>query len=158
MMNLKKYDGKCVRIIDSSGDAFDGICRYNCAEYGEHEYGRAEESLQIENFLFFERHIKDIQSLDENTGPYGRFLDPYGKLEILTVEDGIDSIEDVLFSEENEHVMRLLCCLEEYLNPDLTLTLPDREEVLATLRKLLEVNTDPNIQDKTWHILNGQGS
>ena len=50
--DLKKYDGLCVRIIDSNGDAFDGICCHNSEEYDEHEYGRCEESLQIENFLF----------------------------------------------------------------------------------------------------------
>ena len=156
--DLKQYDGQCVRIIDSNGDAFDGICCHNSAEYDEHEYGRSEESLQIENFLFFEGDIQKIQPLDDTNGPYGRFLNPYGKLEILTVEDGIDSIEDVLFSEENEHVMRLLNCIKAYLDPASALTLPDREEVLVALRKLLEVNSNPDIQDKAWHILNKQNS
>ena len=156
MVDLKKFDGKCVRIIDSSGDAFDGICSHNSEEYDEHEYGRCEESLQIENFLFFKRDIKDIQSLEENSGPHGRFLDPYGKLEIMTVEDGIDSIEDVLFSEEDAHVIRLLNCLEEYLNPDRGLTFSDREAIIEALNKLLEVNSNIAIQEKAWKILNSQ--
>ena len=52
-MNLREYDGQCVRIIDNRGDAFDGICSYNNEEYSEHEFGRAEECLQIENLLFY---------------------------------------------------------------------------------------------------------
>ena len=35
--DLRLYDGKCIRIIDSNGDAFDGYAGYNCAEYNEHE-------------------------------------------------------------------------------------------------------------------------
>ncbi len=151
--DLRRYDNKCVRIIDSDGDAFDGICHHNGAEYDEHEYGRAEEGLQIENFLFFKSDIKEIRILDDNKGPYGRFLDPYGKLEILTVEDGIDSIEEILFSEENEHVIRLLNCLEYYLDPASALSLPDRERVPDVLRKLLEVNSEPDVQKKAWEIL-----
>lgn len=154
--DLKKYDGLCVRIIDSNGDAFDGICCHNSEEYDEHEYGRCEVSLQIENFLFYERDIKEIQSLEENSGPYGRFLDPYGKLEIMTVEDGIDSIEDVLFSEEDEHVIRLLNCLEEYLDPDSGLTVSDQEAIIEALNKLLEGNSNTAIQEKAWKILNSQ--
>ncbi len=152
--DLKKYDGLCVRIIDSNGDAFDGICCHNSEEYDEHEYGKSEESLQIENFLFFERDIKEIQILEDKSGPYGRFLDPYGKLEIMTVEDGIDSIEDVLFSEEDAHVIRLLNCLEEYLDPNSGLAVSDYEEIIEALRKLLEVNSNIAIQEKAWKILN----
>ena len=156
MVDLKKFDGKCVRIIDSSGDAFDGICYHNSEEYDEHEYGRCEESLQIENFVFFDRDIKEIQILEDNSGSYGKFLDPYGKLEIMTVEDGIDSIEEVLFSEEDEHVIRLLNCLEEYLDPDSGLTVSDREAIIEALNKLLEVNSNTAIQEKAWKILNSQ--
>ena len=154
--DLKKYDGLCVRIIDSNGDVFDGICCHNSEEYDEHEYGRYEESLQIENFLFYECDIKEIQSLEENSGPYGKFLDPYGKLEIMTVEDGIDSIGDVLFSEEDEHVIRLLNCLEEYLDPDSKLTVSDQEAIIEALNKLLDVNSNTAIQEKAWKILNSR--
>ena len=80
-MNLHDYDDRCVRIIDNNSDIFDGICSYNNAEYDEHEFGRNEESLQICNFLFYKSDIKEIQSLENNDGPYGKFLAPYGKLE-----------------------------------------------------------------------------
>ena len=65
-MDIKRYDGKCVRIIDTSGDVFDGICCYNDEEYNDHEYGRCEEGLKIENFLFFKSDIREIQSLEEH--------------------------------------------------------------------------------------------
>ena len=85
-MDLKQYDGKCVRIIDAEGNVFDGICRYDYAEYNEAEWGRNEDCLRIEGFSFFQGDIQSVESLEEHEGPYGRFLDPYGKLEEMTVE------------------------------------------------------------------------
>ena len=152
-MKLKKYDGRCVRVIDSNGDAFDGICSYNDEEYDEHEFGRSEESLQIENFLFFESDIKEIQSLEEHKGPYGRFLDPYGKLEELTVEDGIDSIRDMLFSEEKDHVLRLLNCLDKYLDPYYGYTFSCYDETIAALEELREKNKDEKILEEVERLL-----
>ena len=35
----------------------------------------------------------------------------------MIVEDGIDSIKDVLFDGEKEHILRLLNCLDKYLDP-----------------------------------------
>ena len=113
MDDLKNYDGKYVRIIDSNGDAFDGIACYNCDEYNEHEYGRCEESLQIANFQFYRSYINSVQSLEEHTGPYGHFPGPYSKIEELTVEDGIESIKDMLDSGDDEQVIRLLRCLAD---------------------------------------------
>ena len=75
-MDLKQYDGKCVRIIDAEGNVFDGICRYDYAEYNEAEWGRNEDCLRIEGFSFFQGDIQSVESLEEHEGPYGRFLDP----------------------------------------------------------------------------------
>ena len=147
-MTLRKFDGKCVRIIDSLGDAFDGICSYNSEEYNEHEFGRTEECLQIENFLFYRRDIQTVKSLENRNGLYGKFLDPYGKLEELTIEDGIDSIQDVLSSEEPEHVRRLLRCLDKHLGD-----LPCRAEVIDALRELADNTEDVDIQDAALRIV-----
>lgn len=152
-MELSQYDGKCVRITDPNGDVFDGICSYSNEAFCEHEYGRNEECLKIVNFLFFSSDIKSVESLERHAGPYGKFLDPYGKLEELTVEDGIDSIRDVLFSEENEHVLRLLNCLDRYLDPYFDHVLACHSEVLDALKELLLVNKDENIQKKTAKLL-----
>ena len=152
-MDLKQYDGKCIRIIDISGNVFDGICCYNDEEYNDHEYGRCEEGLKIENFLFFKSDISQIQSLEDHWGPYGRFIDPYGTLEIMTVEDGFDSINDLLFSEENEHVLRLLNCLDRYLDPSYGYELSCREEVFEALEELIRVNGNEKVQEKAGRLL-----
>ena len=152
-MDLKQYDGKCVRIIDAEGNVFDGICRYDYAEYNEAEWGRNEDCLRIEGFLFFQGDIQSVESLEEHEGPYGRFLDPYGKLEEMTVEDDMDSIRDLLFSEENEHVMRLLNCLDKYLDPYFGHELPYYGEILDALRELLTQNLDSAIREEAERLL-----
>ena len=48
-MKLKKYDNKCVRILDIFGNEYEGNCVYNDREYNYHEFGRDEECLQILN-------------------------------------------------------------------------------------------------------------
>ncbi|MBR2549915.1 MAG: hypothetical protein IKE92_07875 [Clostridiales bacterium] len=154
--NLKRFDGKCVRIIDSSGDAFDGICFFNSYEYNECEYGRSEDSLQIENFQFYIGSIREVISLEDNDGPYGRFLDPYGKLEEMTVEDGIDSITDILFSEKNEHVIRLLNCLEKHLDPANGPVLQCKNEVMEAFEELLKYNCDKDVQEKIKKLMSGR--
>ena len=147
-MGLREYDGQCVRIIDNRGDAFDGICSYNSEEYSEHEFGRAEECLQIENLLFYRSDIQSIKSLENRNGLYEKFLDPYGKLEEMTVKDGIDSIQDVLFSEEPEHVRRLLRCLDKHLGD-----LPCRAEVMESLKELANNAEDADIQDAAARLV-----
>ena len=90
MLDLKQYDGKCVRITDAEGNVFEGVCSYNSEEYDEHEYGRCEKALQLPFFLFFQSNIAALESLEDRSGPYGKFSDPYGTLEELMVEEGID--------------------------------------------------------------------
>ena len=46
-MDLRQYDGKCVRIIDAEGNVFDGICRYDYAEYNEAEWGWTADEDQV---------------------------------------------------------------------------------------------------------------
>ena len=134
-MNLKKYDGKCVRLEDTEGNVFEGICCHNDHEYNDHEFGRDEECLQIVNFLFFKGDIKKIESLEHHRGPYGKFSSAFGLIEEMNVKDGIDSIEEELDSEDDEHVLRLLACLEYYMEPVGEYALPWRAEVIALLRK-----------------------
>ena len=154
---LKQYDGQCVRITDRYGGVFDGICRYNDAEYDRGEWGRNEEGLQIESFLFFRSDIRSVESLEEHDGPYGRFLDPFGKLEELTVEDGIGAIRDVLFSEEKEHVLRLLNCLERYLDPEFGKDLPCADEIPDALRELVRYDPDPAVRERAEGLLERWG-
>lgn len=138
-MKLKKYDGMFVRIEEITGLQFDGVCTYSSRDWCRREYGRDEECLQIRNFLFFSSCIRKVQSLEDYSGPYGRYPDPFGSVETLTVEDGIGTVRDVLFDEEEEEteVIRLLRCLEDYLGTD-NKPLPfKRAELMDTLRELM---------------------
>ena len=144
-MKLSGYDGRCVRILDRFGDTFDGVCTYNGAEYDEHEFGRAEESLQIESFLFYKSDIESVRVLEDEGGAFGRFRDPYGKLEELTVADGMDAIRDALESDEPEHVRRLLRCLRAHLASSDTLpeTSSDASPSITLDRAALRTALEP---------------
>ena len=105
-MNLKKYDNKKVRFTDSENNTIEGISYYYTKEIAECMYGINSECLKITCFLFRKEEIKDISIIDE-------FSAPYGKIEKWAVEDGMDLVDEVLYSEEDEHVDRLLLCLED---------------------------------------------
>lgn len=109
LVNLGNFDGKRVRITDENGDIFEGVASYENKDYCEHEYGRREPCLQIVNFTFFRSDIKQIEALK------GQYSAPFGTIEELNYQDGIDSIEDELFCEENESVYRMLLCLEAHI-------------------------------------------
>jgi hypothetical protein len=152
-MNLKRFDGQCVRIIDLDGIAFDGYCSYYHSEYNEHEFGRAEESLEIVNFVFFKSDIKAIKSLEGHTGPYGKFSAPFGTLEELNVQDGLNSILDVLDCEESEHVIRMLRCLDYYFDPKNRCEFPCRSEVYTALMKLADTTDDESVKAEMNRLL-----
>lgn len=152
-MGLREYDGMCVRIVLNEGDVYEGFCSHNSAEYGEHEFGRAEESLQILSFLIFKSEIRDVESLEGREGPYGMFSEPYGALEEMTVEEGIDAIAEVLFSEETEHICRVLCCLEKYFLPGGSYRLTCRAPLIDVLKELLTVSQDARIRDGAETLL-----
>lgn len=145
-MDLRKYDGKCVSITDRWGETVEGVCEWNSEEYDEHEFGRREESLGIMNFLFYAGDIVRIESLEGHTGPYGRFSAPYGRLEELIVEDGFDSIEDALDSEEPEHIVRVLACLERRLDPFYGYEIPDRGRVAGAVKMLAGSASDDDVK------------
>ena len=152
-MKLLDYDGQCVRITVPCGDIFEGICRYSDKYYNEHEYGRREEALRIINHLFFKNDIKEIESLEGHNGSYGKFSSCYGLIEELNVQDGIDFIRDVLFCEENEHVYRMLLCLEHHLSPRSENGLDCYDEVIETIHELLQTDIEPDSREKARQII-----
>lgn len=110
LINLGNFNGKRIRVIDQNGDDYEGIGEYLNKDYCEHEFGRREPCLQIANFNFFRSDVKDVISL-KNT-PYSA---PFGRIEEMNFKDGVDSIEDELFCEEDDHVFRMLNCIEEHV-------------------------------------------
>ena len=152
-MRLKQYDGQCVRIDCVDGNVYDGICSYNDKEYDEQEYGRPEECLVMVNFLFFKSDIIAIESLENHTGPYGKFLDPFGKLEEMNVQDGLNSILDFLDCEDPEHVLRMIRCLDYYFDPKNHCEFLCRDEAYNALMKLEDVTDDETIKAETRRVL-----
>ena len=152
-MKLKQYDGQCVRIDCVDGIVYDGICSYNNKEYNEQEYGRPEECLVMVNFLFFKSDIIAIESLENHTGPYGKFLDPFGKLEEMNVQDGLNSILDFLDCEDPEHVLRMIRCLDYYFDPKNHCEFLCRDEAYNALMKLEDVTDDETIKAETRRVL-----
>ena len=104
-MNLKKYDNKCVRIIDTDDNIFEGNCIFNSREYNEHEYGMNEDSLQILNISFYKSYIKSIEILKELR------KDEYTMLEELIVDSDKDFLDDALDMCNEIEKERLMLCI-----------------------------------------------
>ena len=104
-MNLKKYDNKCVRIIDTDDNIFEGNCIFNSKEYNEHEYGMNEDSLQILNISFYKSYIKSIEILKELK------KDEYTMLEELIVNSDKDFLDDALDMCDEIEKERLMLCI-----------------------------------------------
>ena len=139
-MNLSTFDNRCVRMTTVDGEVFEGLCSCCHEKCNEHELGRAEPCLQMLSFLFFPSDIAQIASLEGHSGPHGRLSAPFGRLEELMFEDGIDSIidsiKDALFSEEQEHALRMLNCLETRLHSCASSESRSSRAVPALLREL----------------------
>ncbi|MBR2676209.1 MAG: hypothetical protein IKE28_04785 [Solobacterium sp.] len=145
-MDLKQYDGKCVRIMEFSRDNFEGICSYDSAEYNKHEFNRYEESLSIVNLQFYKSQIAELESLEHRSGPYGRYSAPFGKAEMLAVEDGADSVAEFLNGEDRETVVRMLRCLDQYLDPK-------DPDVMQELKNLVQQTGNEEIREMAQKLI-----
>ena len=106
-MTLKKYDNKCVRIIDTDDNVFEGNCIFNSKEYNEHEYGMNEDSLQILNISFYKSYIKSIEILKELR------KDEYSMLEELIIDSDKDFLDDALEMCDEVEKERLMLCIKD---------------------------------------------
>ena len=120
-MDLNKFDGKCVRIITTSGEVFEGVVSYDDREYAFHEYGHDEEALRLTPIVFYKNEIKSVMSLEDVNGLFGHYSEKYGLLEKKCLEWGTDMIEEVLDSEDDSQILRMLACMKDHFQ-----TLADR--------------------------------
>ena len=120
-MDLNKFDGRCVRIITTSGEVFEGIVSYDDREYAFHEYGYDEEALRLTPIVFYKSEIKSVIILEDVNGPFGHYSEKYGLLERKCLEWGTDMIEEVLDSEDDSQILRMLACMKDHFQ-----TLADR--------------------------------
>ena len=112
-MDLNKFDGKCVRIITTSGEAFEGVVSYDDREYAFHEYGHDQEALRLTPIVFYKDEIKSVINLEDVNGPFGHYSEKYGLLEKKCLEWGTDMIEEVLDSEDDSQILRMLVCMKD---------------------------------------------
>ena len=115
-MELKSFDDKCVRILTASGEKYEGSVSYCGREYVFHEYGCDQEALLLSPMLFYRDDIVSVTSLEEVDGPFGHYSEKYGLLEKKCLEWGSDLIEEVLESEDDTRILRMLACMKDSLH------------------------------------------
>ncbi len=141
-MNLRKLDEKMVRIEDLDGDVYEGTCTYNNSEYNYHEWGREEESLQMSYIHFYKSYIKKVKKIDE-------FSSPYGKLEELVLDSGVSFVEEVLDSEDDISIYRLLLCLEDNIG---SFSKEEKNRLKKQINNLIKYNNNNEIKEKANKI------
>ena len=95
-MDLAAYDGKKVRVRSVWGKTYEGEVVYDSEEYCEHEYGWAEETLNMDSFLFRRSDIDSLELLEgeprvwESRRMHSMHLahEPYARM-----EDGKKTVE-----------------------------------------------------------------
>ena len=112
-MNLAIFDGKCVRIITTWGEVFEGVASYDDKEYAFHEYGHDQEALRLTPIVFYKNDILSVISLEDVNGPFGHYSEKYGLLEKKCIEWGTDLIEEVFDSEDDRQILRMLACMKD---------------------------------------------
>ncbi len=141
-MKLSNFDDKIVKLEDIFGNTYEGIAIYNNEEYNYHEYGKNEESIVLDNIMFFKSLILNIEEIKD-------FSSKYGYLEEEVIEAGIDIIDEVLDSEDNISIYRLLLCIKDKLD-----TFYEKEELFKLLDRLIKYNDDEKNIELAKEILN----
>ena len=149
-MKLSGFDGKRVRLTAAWGETYEGVCAYNGREYNEFEFGRDEEGVALPGFIFFKKDIRKIKELDAFTGRYGF-------LEEEALREGADIVCEVLLSEEDAHVRRMLACIGDHAAISGAEGLPDSDAIVEALRGMPAPH-DPELVrmiDRTVRMLGG---
>ena len=140
---LFKYDNKIVILEDIFGNKYEGVCSYFDKDYNEHEFGEYEESIVMDNIIFYKSLIKNISTINS-------FSSSYGALEEAVLEDGLDIIDEVLTSEDDISIYRLLCCIEDNIK---TFKKKEKDELIIQIKELIRYNKDKKIIEKSNKIL-----
>ncbi len=152
-MRLSQYDGKYVQILDVFDNRYEGICEYNSIDYNFHEYGKNEDGLQIMGFLFFNSIIKSVKELGDNE-PFGHFTEKYGQLEEEMIKSGSYFIEDAIDYGYDDHIYRLLLCLDDYLEAGNELLVENKDKSLPELMQyLIKYNDNEENKNKARYLI-----
>ncbi|MCR5035184.1 MAG: hypothetical protein K6B42_07210, partial [Clostridia bacterium] len=95
-------------------EVFEGVVSYDNKEYALHEYGCEEEALRLTPIVFYKKDIFNVICLEDVNGPFGHYSEKYGLLEKKCLEWGTDLIEEVLDSEDNSQILRMLACMKDH--------------------------------------------
>ena len=139
---LTKYDNRFIRLVDGLGDIYEGVAHYDSRDYNFHEYGKDEESIQMSHTIFFKFVIKKIEIIDS-------FSDKYGLLEESLLESGMDMVDEVLTSEEDISITRLLFCIEDRIN---ILSKNEKDELVKILDVFIKYNDNKTNVDEAINI------
>ena len=134
-MELSQYEDKCVHILTIDDVIFEGNCAWDSSEYCWHEYGREEEALRIDQWIFYKSDIKEVQVIEEkdkylwmNKTEHRMHLDPEP---FRMIESGEKTFELRLYDEKRREIREGDIIRFE----DST----DEEEILKVLVKKLHV-------------------
>lgn len=107
---MKEYDNRPVRITTVDEKIYEGICTHNSCDYCFHEFGRDEESLEIDDYLFFADEIRNIELIQEedihiwdSLPQHMMKLDPDAYTKI---ESGTKTIEMRLYDEKRQNIRK----------------------------------------------------
>ncbi len=107
-MKLTDFDGKTVKITFDDGTVFEGECAECSAEYCFAEFGREEEALQIDDWLFYESDIAEIE-LSNKKSNYIWLGKTEHRMKLASeafkmVENGLKTIELRLYDEKRQRI------------------------------------------------------
>ena len=105
---LQRVDGQWVRLTHIDGLVFEGLCELENAEYCFHEYGREEDALKIDHWLFYAGDILSLEPFEERdvgvwmSRPLHRMrLDPDA---FTAMDAGKKTIELRLYDEKRRRI------------------------------------------------------
>ena len=105
---LHELDGRWVRLTHFDGLVFEGRCELDDAEYCLHEYGRAEDALNIDNWLFYGSDIQKAEAVAP--GDVGLWMGkPLHRMRLdaapfARIESGEKTIELRLWDEKRRRI------------------------------------------------------
>ena len=140
-IDISSLNDKCVRVKTIYGEVLEGICTYNGEEYDEHEYGVAEDGLDVAGFLIYRSQIEEAVEIGEDG-----FSAPYGWVEEEILKDGFDFGEDVFFSDFYISELRMLNCIEDkkaFMNDPET-----KKKAIELFDSLVNYSEYPEVREK----------
>lgn len=151
-MELDRFDAKCVRVTTGDGEVYEGTASYISPELAFHEYGEVEEeALMLFPLMFYKSDIVAVESLEDVDGPFGHFTEKYGKLELDCLEWGTDMVEEILETDDETGILRMLLCIDENLQPGSGPISSD--ELACMLRSLIKYNKSERVVSAANELL-----